>query len=129
LYPGQKPAEHHTHRPEIDSKPFIVPGGGISVWPNGTVNGPWLTKTVPTFPPIRPSFVPFTSTPKIETLSTKHAFTQVTNQHKMESYQTLGTPTKSHSSTIMHTTTVRPHIQCKLIFKVKNCSINLKSKF
>jgi hypothetical protein len=33
------------HRPPDGNVPFIVPGGGILVWPNGTVNGPALGST------------------------------------------------------------------------------------
>jgi hypothetical protein len=57
LYPNQGATT-------VDIKPFVVPGGDIFVWPNGSVNGPWLKKSTTTTQHTRPSFVPLKTTLK-----------------------------------------------------------------
>jgi hypothetical protein len=60
LYPNQP-------KTTADTKPFIVPGGGIFVWPNGTINGPWLTKSTKKTTPKYASSVFASSTTTIRT--------------------------------------------------------------
>lgn len=64
LYPGQKVTQRQT-KPTVDTEPFVVPGGGIFVWSNGSVNGPWLSTAITEN---RPLFVPVTEPKETTTL-------------------------------------------------------------